>query len=112
MNEFHVGQKVIVAGVNMQNKTHEAEVVKVGRTLVYIEEYGRQAVYRIDTGVRNDQYGHTWIRTKEQFQADSERAAAIVRLRDLGLVSAGYGALRCTTETLNSVCDLLEKDRP
>lgn len=110
MPEFHVGQTVIVGGVNMHNRMHEAEVVKVGRTLVYIEEYGRPVAYRIETGVRNDAYGHTWIRTKERVRADLERSTVIARLRDLGLGPAGFGALRYSTEILNSVCDLLEKN--
>lgn len=110
MPEFHVGQTVIVGGVNMRDRTYEAEVVKVGRTLVYIEEYGRPTAYRIDTGVRNDAYGHTWIKTKEQAQDDADRTAAISRLRDLGLGPSGFGTLRYPTETLNSVCDLLEKN--
>lgn len=107
MSEFHVGQKVIVSGVNMRGRSREAEVVKVGRKLVYIGEYGRHVAYRMDTGVINDNYGHTRIQTPEQFQEQQDRTAALHRLRDLGLVQA-YGTVDYSTATLNAVCDLLE----
>lgn len=110
MSEFHVGQKVLVNGVNLRGRTHEAEVVKVGRKLVYIEEYGRAVAYRIETGVINDDYGHTWIQTPEQFQEQQDRAAVLERLRDLGLSSHRFNGLPYSTATLNSVCDLLESD--
>lgn len=108
MNQFHVGQKVIVSGVNMRGRSYEAEVVKVGRKLVYIEEYGRSTAYWIDTGVINDDYGHTWIQTPEQFQEQQDRTAALHRLRDLGLVPQAFGTVDYSTATLNAVCDLLE----
>lgn len=108
-NSFHVGQKVIMTGVNMRG-TREVEVVKVGTKLVYVEDYGRPVAYRIDTGVRNDAYGHTRIRTVEQFEAEQARRTAVKRLADLGLAPGSFGPVRYSTETLNAVCDLLERD--
>lgn len=109
MSEFHVGQKVIVSGVNMRGRSREAEVVKVGRKLVYIGERGRHVAYRMDTGVINDNYGHTRIQTPEQFQEQQNRTAALHRLRDLGLVPQAYGTVDYySTATLDAVCDLLE----
>jgi hypothetical protein len=110
MSEFHVGQKVLVDGVNLRGRTHEAEVVKVGRKLVYIEEYGRQIAYRIETGVINDDYGHTWIQTPDQFQEAQDRKVVLDRLRDLGLTAHRFRELSYSTATLKAVCDLLESD--
>lgn len=56
------GDMVTVYDVNARGRSPERlPVVRVGRTLVYIAQYGRDDAYRLDDGKRNDDYGHTWI---------------------------------------------------
>lgn len=85
-DEYHVGQRVLIHHWNTRGgRIQEAEVSKVGRKLVYIEEYGRPVAYRIDTGNKNDQYGHSTMYTPEAWAARERRADLDRRLREGGL---------------------------
>ncbi len=56
------GDRVTVYDVNARGRApDQLPVVRVGRTLVYLERYGREDPYRLDRGSANDNYGHQWI---------------------------------------------------
>lgn len=65
-----VGDVVLVFDVNgkrlgMDPNGQPQKVLKVGRKLVTLEgRWGRPETYRIEDGVRNDNYEHSWFRTQ------------------------------------------------
>lgn len=67
----------------------EVTIVKVGRTLVHINkyegkpEYGTET-YRIDSGYRNDDYRHTYLMTREAYEAERRREEVSARLKKHG----------------------------
>ena len=83
--KYHVGQTVHIGSVN-RHGTGEGTVVKVGRALVTVQYgHGYQKVFRIETGVANDNYGHEWIETDEERQEREERQDLTQRLHRAGL---------------------------
>lgn len=108
--QYVVGQRVWLYDVNDRaNRGPESVVVtKVGRKLVTIEgKYGYTATHRIETGRKNDDYGHTWIKTDDERAADDRREAAVKRMHAHGL-RFDYGARRHSTEAIEAICDLLD----
>jgi hypothetical protein len=64
----------------------EVTVVKVGRTLLHIPAYesqpdGKTLAYRIENGIRNDDYGHTQVMTREAYEAEKGRDSLEEALR-------------------------------
>jgi len=57
------GDEVRISDVNARRRTPDRyDVVRVGRTLVYIaNKYSRDAAFRLDNGVENDNCGHRRI---------------------------------------------------
>lgn len=64
-------------------------VVKVGRKLLHVDwpdaKYPSPDTYRIDSGRRNDNYGHTYVRTYAQAAAWAERSRLSAALHDAGI---------------------------
>lgn len=90
-------------------------VVKVGRTLVYIpvsERYpdGQTLAYRIDTGYRNDNYRHTRLETREQYEENEERARLQTRLRDLGIELDRFHARNPSLPRLRALVKVMEDE--
>lgn len=68
----------------------EVTVVKVGRTLLHIpvsedNPEGKTLAYRIENGVRNDDYGHTVVTTREAYEAEQTRESLEESLRQHGI---------------------------
>jgi hypothetical protein len=57
------GDEVAVHDVNSRHRPADrCTVTRVGRTLVYIaSKYSREAAFRLDDGIENDNYGHRRI---------------------------------------------------
>lgn len=111
---YHVGQELWRHDVNRERtgRAMRATVAKVGRSLVtIINEYGQAEVYRIETGRRNDAYGHQWLCTDEQHAEHEARTAAHARLRSLGLEFKFGHAQDHSWATINAACDVLESAR-
>lgn len=88
LSSVKVGDTLLCVDRNARRGTppREETVVKVGRTLIHIEAWGdRTLTYRIADGIRNDNYGHSWLMTREQYEDKQERAAYISALSDLGV---------------------------
>jgi hypothetical protein len=111
MTTFEVGQEVYLRSMNESRMRREddkppvASIVRVGRKLVFIERYGGEEAYRIESGKRNDDYGHEWLQTFEQWEEEAERAELIVALRDGGLEIRMGG--RVSTDVLREVVNAL-----
>jgi hypothetical protein len=68
----------------------EVTVVKVGTKLVHIpvserSPEGKTLAYRIENGVRNDDYGHTQLITREAYEAEKSRDSLEEALRLHGI---------------------------
>lgn len=106
--KYRVGQEVYVRDVNGRGRpVRKTPLVKVGRKLVYIEEFGRPLAYRIEDGQRNDNYGHSWLQTEEEYVEERRRTEAVDRLRDLGLEPRFAG--RLSTDALVAAADAIER---
>lgn len=84
MATYEVDQRVWVYDVNAPRGRGPSEgtVTKVGRKLVTVRDrYGHSAVYRIDGGTINDNYGHQWIRTDAERDEHERYKAAVESLR-------------------------------
>ena len=70
-----------------RGRTDLVTVTKVGRKLftVVTGERGREMVFRLETGIVNDDYGHYWVLTLAQAAEKERRHAAIDALRTFGL---------------------------
>ena len=56
------GDKVMVTSVNARGRDPEMlAVLRVGPVLVHLARWNRSEAYRLDTGRRNDDYGHESI---------------------------------------------------
>lgn len=78
-DKYQVGQTVWVVSVN--RKASEAVVSRVGRKLVYVEQYRREVAYRISDGVANDDYGHEHLETPGQYESRALRKDLLTRLQ-------------------------------
>lgn len=66
-------------GKYLKKEPRKVKVHKVGRTLVHVLRYGSEPdgptdTYRIDSGVINDNYGHSRLWKPEDFELEKERA--------------------------------------
>ncbi|ALJ19543.1 beta barrel domain-containing protein [Microbacterium sp. No. 7] len=114
MSKFEVGQEVILVEGFGQRSPVEVEVVKVGRTLVYIKHHGQEKAFYQKDGVERRSpnavgYGDR-VYTLEQWADRERRAAAIKRLSDLAVVPLAYSPWRCSTDALEQVIAVLEAD--
>jgi hypothetical protein len=110
---FEVGQVVLVQSVNSRGRAPQTGVVtRVGRKLVYVEQYGREQAYRIhEGGRRNDGCGHEWVETGARAAKRERRNAVRDRLRELGFDErfATGGWSEYPIEKLEKVIRLLEE---
>jgi hypothetical protein len=112
--KYHVGQVLIRRDANEDRLggPQKATVVKVGRKLVTVSagQYDRTETFRIEDGIKNDNFGHGWIQTEEEFEEEKRRGAVEQRFRDHGL--SWYGTTqRWSVETLTRVADILDAER-
>ena len=84
MSDYEVGQQAMVCNINWGSGV--VTVVKVGRTLVTVEDSNHiQEMYRMDTGAKNDAYGHSRIFTMQEWDDVEERADLTKRLQQAGV---------------------------
>lgn len=105
--KYEVGQHV---WVRSQNRRAEGEgtVVKVGRTLVYVQgQWGTPVAFRIETGVVNDKYGHEWVLTDAEMAEAERRAAVDARWKTHGL-RMEYGQRATSIDVMEAIADLLD----
>lgn len=113
--DWPVGDRVWIRSVNRRySPDEEATIVKVGRTLVHVENRWRQVFkFRIENGVVADNYGHESIETgtmraeREAYEADLETLATAGLRRDAGthdraLIAAVAAAIRTYYDTKES----------
>lgn len=84
-------------------------VAKVGTKLIHIELYGGTHTYRIDTGARNDNYGHTYLLTREEYEEDQARAGLEKDLRSAG-VDFRFGTQKFSTAKLRALLAVMEDE--
>jgi hypothetical protein len=91
----------------------DGTVTKVGRQLIYVDYPGARGVngdaFRLDSGLRNDQYCHQSIQTVEQAAENLRRDSVIERLREGGLELTRR--VEISTDTLEAVLAALESPR-
>jgi hypothetical protein len=86
-------------------------VHKVGRTLVHVlrveskPELGTEA-YRIEDGLKNDNYGHTRLTTRAAYEESKKRAALFASLKEHGVTMAGRAPK--STATLEALLQVLD----
>jgi hypothetical protein len=90
----------------------EVTVVKVGRTLLHIpvserSPEGKTLAYRIENGVRNDNYGHTQVMTREDYEAEKSRESLEESLRRHG-IEAWRGGPK-PIAVLEALLDVMER---
>lgn len=106
---FEVGQEVIVRDVN-ENRLggpKRGTVVKVGRTLVTVQEQYGQRRFSIQDRTVRDNYGHASIQTVEEYEDQIARTALLRRLREHGLDEVAFRPQLPTT-TLAKVVEMLD----
>lgn len=110
MTEYYVGQEVLIRSVNQRGSEPEkATVTKVGRKLVTVRnQYNWFEVYRMDTGKRNDNYGHEWLQTPEAYADEQHRTELWGQLRELGLKTE-WGKPTISTVKLERIIAILEE---
>jgi hypothetical protein len=102
--KFQVGQKVIVT--HRERSAFEAEVMKVGRTLVYVSdlvfyaEDGRQKRHPNAGG-----YAHQ-ILTPEQYAEQQERVRLRLALREAGIQFLDFDGRSFTTSQLQRLLEV------
>jgi hypothetical protein len=107
MSKYSVGDKVMIKHIN--SGTSPATVVKVGRVLVTVKaEHSPEATYRIDTGARNDNYGHSRIMTLAKWEEFCDRNELINRLAKAGLKTI-RNTYSCDLEWLRRVVEAAEQ---
>lgn len=85
-HDFQVGETVVMTSVNFRKK--EVPVMKVGRKLLYVEEYGRPRTFRIDqreSRPADDHYQHEAILTLEEVAYRDKVRDARSTLTSLGI---------------------------
>lgn len=111
---FVEGQEVLLVEYPMSrpDQTMPARVVRVGRTSVYIERYGREVAFNIARGTQNGvRVGEpARIYTQAQWDDRAEHARLTKALADLGIAPANYGGFRFTTATLRRLIEIAEAD--
>ena len=111
MTEYYVGQKVLIRDINRRRDggPTESVITRVGRKLVYIEQYGREVAYRIEDGRKNDNYGHSWLQTPEQYVEEMHRDALWSRLNAAGLRLELGMSHKVSTDKLERVVAIMEE---
>lgn len=113
--KFKVGDRVLIRS-NYKAGNGEGTVVKVGRVLVTIENrWGHKSIYRMDSGAKNDDYGHSRIMTEEEWDQQEREGEEQQRTQDLGYHitskrdrQVGYDLRR----KINDVIEQHQKENP
>ena len=108
MGKYNVGDTAILIGLNMKGP-EEVPVVRVGRTNVYIEIYGREMAFGIEYGDEKGNYCHHMLYTVEGWAEKQRRDDLTNRLHKYGL-SSSYTARDFTTEVLQKLVDVLDRE--
>lgn len=106
-----VGDTVLM--VEDRREPQEFEVVRVGRTIVYVMQYGREVGFRKDTGLDAKHYAGagTYLYTKEAWADRQIRAEQRQRLRELGFEARfGGQAASYSAAAIAAVIEVLERD--
>lgn len=116
MTNFHVGQTVILERRSYRgpSKCEETTITRVGRKYAYIEFWGREYQFNLETGVEAGDRGlPDRIYTPEMKAAQDRRHAAQEALRNVG-VRFDHGIERhLSTETLEAIrAAIPETERP
>lgn len=103
------GDKVWLVHHYGRDAAVEVLVTKVGRTLLYVERYGRTEAYRLETGSLNSkQYSYqSYVRTNDQRIQDDNVAGWKQTVRDAGLNPDSYRA-SMTAERWQKLAALVE----
>lgn len=111
-NNFPLGTEVVITNSNWPKSDQTAKVVKVGRKNVQVEIYGRLVSFDMETGVEarsvNAGGPASRIFTPEMLAERRRHQQATARLRELGLVNAGYGEITYAAETIERIIEILE----
>lgn len=104
------GDEVIIRDVNERRlggrKT--GTVVKVGRKLLHVEQFGQTYTYEIDGGYRNDAYRHSWIVTPEMQAELDRRDDLLERLRTCNLeIRLGFQS-NFTNDQIEAILRIIE----
>jgi len=107
MSKFIVGQEVWLYQDRREPQRHT--VSKVGRTNVYIEQYGRERGFKIDTGYQAGNFVGSADRIEsDEMRAARERRVSVTEILDAhGFRPKGYGDYKQSTEVLESVLAVL-----
>lgn len=109
---FEVGQTVVLRDVNESRRRgpERVPVVKVGRKLVTVLDYGHEYTFSIEDGQGRGAYGHQrWIQTEDDYAAEQAHESALERLRSHGLRFEHGKGQGVSTETLNRLADVLDE---
>lgn len=105
-SKYYEGQEVVIRDVNDRRRPEEgpltATITRVGRKLVYVTLYGREKAYRIESGVANDNYGHSSLQTWDEYHAEKRRAEVVQALQEAGFIAKNY-SFPHSTEVLERV---------
>lgn len=112
--KYEVGQTVLLSSsYGRGNGPHEVPVVRVGRSLVYVESNGREVAFHIETGAErrgpNSTGAAAHIYTHGEWAERERRASVIQALNELGFTSNGYGGFKQSTETLERLLSILNE---
>lgn len=104
---------LLVERHNQEARIKPVTVHRVGRTLIHILRYPDRPetdTYRIDSGARNDNYGHSHLETREHYEERKVRTGLVERLRDLG-VSFGFSTVKpLSTAKLRALLEIMEDE--
>lgn len=107
---------LLVERHNQEARTKTVTVHRVGRTLIHILRYPDRPetdTYRIDSGARNDNYGHSQLETRAHFDERQLRTGLHIRLTNLG-VSVRMGLVssssRLSTAKLRALLEIMEDE--
>lgn len=106
-----VGDELLL--IERYNRSGRAPIVvtvaKVGTKLVHIEVDGGTYTYRIDTGARNDNYGHIYLITREEYEEVQVRDGLENSLRSAG-VELRFGVRKFSTAKLRALLAVMEDE--
>jgi len=115
MAKYEVGQKVLlVPGYGNQNPV-EVPVVRVGRTLVYVERYLREIPFYIEDGRErrgpNSIVTGDRIYTYEEWAEKDRRKAVVKALYEAGIRTTPYAEFPYTTEALEKILKIAQEEK-
>lgn len=99
--------------IRQRQEPQAVTVEKVGRKLIHIPRYGKPGgetdTFLIATGRRNDNYRHTYLISREDYEARRRRTQLMAALREHGIDFNGSAPER-SPETLEALLKVLDAD--